>query len=65
MKSNFFTPSHKQGDKGECTIDAVKAVGRFYMVLKGSVESFDELLVGPVGFGLTVEILEADDLAVL
>ena len=56
---------HKQGDQGECTIDAVKAVGRFYMVFKGSVESFDELLVGSVGFGLSVEILESDDLVVL
>jgi len=37
---------HKEGDQGESTIGAVKAVGRFYMVLKGSVESFDELLVG-------------------
>ena len=56
---------HKQGDKGECAMDAVKAVGRFYMVFEGSVESFDELLVGSVGLGLTVEILEADHLAVL
>jgi len=56
---------NKQGDQGERTIDVVKAVGRFYMVFKGSVESFDELFVGSVGFGLTVEILESDHLAVL
>ena len=55
----------KQGDQGECTIDAVKAVGRFYMVFKGPVESFDELFVGSEVLGLTVEILESDDLAVL
>jgi len=56
---------HKQGDQGESTIDAVKAVGRFYMVLKGSVESFDELFVGSVGFGLSVEILESYYLVML
>ena len=56
---------HKQGDQGEGAVDAVKAVGRFYMVFKGAVESFDELLVGAVGFGLPVEILEPDDLMVL
>ena len=56
---------YKQGDKGEGTVDAVKAVGRFHMVFKGPIESFDELLVGSVGFGLTVEILESDDLVVL
>jgi len=56
---------HKQGDKGKSTIDAVKAVGWFYMVLKGSIESFDELLVGSELFGLTVEILESDHFAVL
>jgi len=56
---------HKQGDQGESTIGAVKAVGRFYMVFKGSVESFDELLVGSEVLGLRVEILEPDDLAVL
>ena len=55
----------KQGDKGEGTVGAVKAMGRFYMVFKGSIESFDELLVGSVGLGLTVEILESDDLVVL
>ena len=56
---------HKQCGQRECAIDAVKPVGRFYMVLEGSVESFDELLVGSVGFGLIVEILESDHLAVL
>ena len=56
---------HKQGDKGEGTIGAVKAVGRFYMVFKGAVETFDELLVGSELLGLSVEILEADHLAVL
>ena len=56
---------YKQGGKGECAIAAVKPVGRFYVVFEGSVESFDELLVGSVGFGLGVEILEPDDLAVL
>src|SRR3990172_179408 len=55
----------KQGDQGECTIVAVKAVGRFYMVFEGSVESFDELFVGSVGFGLRVEILEPYNLVVL
>jgi len=56
---------HKQGDQGEGAVDAVKAVGRFYMVLKGSVESFDELLVGSELLGLAIEILESDDFAVL
>jgi len=56
---------HKQGDKGESTIGGVKAVGRFYMLFKDAVEAFDELFVGSVGFGLTVEILEAYHLAVL
>jgi len=56
---------HKQDDKGERTIGAVKTVGRFYMVFKGAVESFDELLVGSELLGLTVEILEPNDLAVL
>jgi hypothetical protein len=55
----------EQGDQGESTIGAVKAVRRFDMVFEGSVESFDELLVGSELLGLTVEILEADDLAVL
>ena len=55
---------HKQGGKGECAIDAVKSMGRFDMVFEGSVESFDKLLVGSVGFGLRVEILESDYLAV-
>jgi hypothetical protein len=57
--------SHKQGNKGKSPIDAVKAVGGFDMVLKGSIESFDELLVGSELFGLTVEILESDHFAVL
>ena len=35
------------------------------MVFKGAVEAFDELFVGSVGLGLSVEILEPDDLAVL
>jgi hypothetical protein len=56
---------HKESDQGESTIVAVKAVGGFDMVLKGAVESFDELLVGSVGFGLRVEILESYHLAVL
>lgn len=56
---------HKQDDKGESTIGAVKTMGRFYMVFKGPVEAFDELLVGSELFGFTVEILESDDLAVL
>ena len=56
---------HKERGKGECTINAVKAVGRFYMVFKGPVESFDELLVGAVGFGFSVEILELYYLSVL
>jgi len=56
---------HKQGDKGESTVDAVKAVGRFYMVFKGPIESFDELLVGSELLGLAIEILESDDFAVL
>jgi len=55
---------HKQGGQGECAIDAVKPMGRFDMVFVGSVESFDELLIGSVGFRLSVEILESDDLAV-
>ena len=56
---------HEQGDKGKGTIGAVKAVGRFYMMFKGAVEAFDELLVGSELLGLTVEILEPNDLAVL
>jgi hypothetical protein len=56
---------HKEGDQGECASVAVKAMGRFYMVFKGPVESFDELLIGSVGFGLRVEILESYHLAVL
>jgi len=56
---------HKEGDQSECTIVAVKAVGRFYMVFKGAVESFDELFVRSVSFGLRVEILEAYHLVVL
>src|SRR3972149_547915 len=56
---------HKQGDKGKGTIGAVKAVRRFYMVFKGAVETFDELLVGSELLGLRVEVLEADYLAVL
>ena len=57
--------SHKQGDQSESAIDAVKAMGRFDMVFEGSVESFDELFVGSVGFGLSVEVLESYDLPVL
>ena len=45
-------------------MEAVKAVGRFHMMFEGSVESFDELFVGSVGFGLRVEILETNDFAV-
>jgi len=56
---------HKQCGKGECAIDAVKPVGRFYMVFEGSVKSFDELFVGSVDLGLTVEILEPYHLSVL
>ena len=55
----------KEGGKGESAIDAVKSVGRFDMVFKGPVESFDELLVGSVGFGLGVEILESYHFPVL
>jgi len=56
---------HKQGDKGESAIDAVKAMGRFDMVFKGSVKSFNELFVGSELLGLTIKILEPNDLAVL
>jgi hypothetical protein len=35
------------------------------MVFEGSVEAFNELLVGSVGLGLTVEVLEPDHGAVL
>ena len=56
---------HKEGGQGECAIDTVKPVGRFDMVFIGTVESFDELLIGSVDFGLRVEILESNDLAVL
>jgi len=55
---------HKQGDKGKSTIGAVKAMGRFYMVFEGPVESFNELLVGSELLGLTVKILESYHLAV-
>ena len=63
--SQEIVMGHKQGGKGQCAIVAVKPVGRFDMVLKGSVESFDELLVGSVGLGLSLEILESDHLAVV
>lgn len=56
---------HKQDDQGERTIGAVKAVGRFDMVFKGAVESFDELLIGSKLLGLVIQILKSDDLAVL
>ena len=56
---------YKERGKREWAIDTVKPVGWFYMVFEGSVESFDELLVGSVGFGLTVEILESYHLPVL
>ena len=65
MGSQEVVMGDEQGDQGESTIGAVKAVRRFDMVFEGSVESFDELLVGSELLGLTVEILEADDLAVL
>lgn len=55
----------KEDNEGPGALDAVKAVRWFYMVFKGSVESFDKLLVGSVGLGLTVEILEPDDLSML
>ena len=55
----------KEGDQGESPVGTVKAVGRFHMVFEGAVESFDELLVGSELLGLTVEILEPDDLVVL
>ena len=56
---------YKEGDQGESPIGAVKAVGRFYMVFKGAVETFDELFVGSELLRLTVEILKSNDLAVL
>ena len=56
---------YKQDDQGESTVGAVKAVGRFYMVFKGPIESFDELFVGSELLGLAIEILESDDFAVL
>ena len=56
---------HKQGGKGECAIDAVKPMGWFYVVFECPVESFNELLVGSIGFRLTVEILEPDHFPVL
>ena len=65
MGSQEVVMGDEQGDQGESTIGAVKAVRRFDMVFEGSVESFDELLVGSELLGLRVEILEADDLAVL
>ena len=65
MVSQEVVMGHKQDDQGKSAIDGVKAVGGFYMVLKGSVESFDELLVGSELLRLTVEILEADYFAVL
>ena len=55
----------KQCGQGECAMDGVKPMGWFDMVFKGSVESFDELFVGAVGLGITVEVLEADYFAVL
>ena len=56
---------HKEDDQGEGTIGTVKAMGRFNVVFKGAVEAFDELFVGSKLLGLTVEILESNDLAVL
>ena len=55
----------KEDNEGPSALDAVKAVRWFDMVFKGPVESFDKLLVGSVGLGLTVEILEPYDPSML
>ena len=54
MRPQEVVVGDKQRDEGDCTIDAVKPVGRSHMVLEGPVESFDQLLIGSVGFGLAV-----------
>ncbi len=56
---------YKQDDKGESSIGAVEAVGRFDVVFEGPVESLDELLVGSELLGLTVKVLESYHFAVL
>ena len=56
---------HKEGGQSEGAINAVKPMGRIDMVFVSSVESFDELFIGSVDFGLAVEILESYDLVVL
>lgn len=52
---------YKQSGKGDCTVDTIKPMRGFYMILEGSVQSLNELFEGPICFRLAVEILEADD----
>ena len=41
---------NEESDERDCAIGTVKPMGRFHVVLKGSVEAFNELFKWPVRF---------------
>lgn len=50
MWSEEVVVGDKESDEGNRAIGTVKPMGRFHVVLKGSVEAFNELLEWPVRF---------------
>ena len=61
VRSKEVVMGGKENDKRQGSIIRFKAAGRADMEFKGSVEPFNELLEGSVGFGLLVEVLQSND----
>ena len=55
----------EEDDQRESAVVGLEAAGWADVEFEGSVEAFDQLFEGAVGFGFLVEILQADDGMVL
>ena len=55
----------EEDDQGQGAVVGLKAAGRAHMEFKGSVEAFNKLFESTIGFGLFIEVLEADDSVML
>jgi len=53
--------SGEEDDERQGAVVGLEAAGGTNMELESSIESFDQLFEGPVGFGFFVEVLQADD----
>ena len=62
VRAQEVVEGDKESGDGDGSVTGGKATGGAHMVLVGAVESFDQLLEGPIAFGEVVEILQAQDL---